>query len=85
MSLTGRTLDRYYEVPSQALREGPAIWVATPGGTLSIIPVKPVREANSVAIVTADRNLDGQQLIVSNLAVALPDMPLIIADGEATQ
>lgn len=85
VSLTGRHLDRYYEVPTQAVREGPAIWVATQEGTLSIIPVKPVREANNVAIVTADRNLDGEKLIVSNLDVALPNMPLLVADGEASQ
>lgn len=84
VELTGRSLPRYYAVPSRAVREGPTVWLATAQSTLEILPVNRVYEADGTAFITAETDIDGRKLIVSDLVSAIPDMPLVTAaDGTA--
>jgi hypothetical protein len=66
-------LENTLRIPREALREGNQIWVVGPDNLLKIVDADVLwREKETVLI--SNKLEKGEQLIVSDIRVALPDM-----------
>jgi RND family efflux transporter MFP subunit len=76
VEISGRNHGRYAVVPRRAVRDGSTLWLLGAGDTVSIQPVRVLREANETAAVSADGVPDGARVIVSDLKVVTQGMPI---------
>jgi RND family efflux transporter MFP subunit len=84
VEIAGRDHGRYAVVPRRALRDGNVLWLLAAGDTVSIRPVRVLREANETAAVLADGVPDGARVIVSDLKVITQGMPVrVVAEPRA--
>ncbi|MFW6133096.1 MAG: efflux RND transporter periplasmic adaptor subunit [Planctomycetota bacterium] len=78
--ITGRRASGCVRVPRVALREGDAVWVMSPQGTLEVRPVEVLWSTDEAVYVR--RGLDaGERLIVSDLAAPVEGMELRTTEG----
>jgi len=80
VEIAGRNQGRYAVVPRRALREGSTLWLLAAGDTVSIRPVRVLREANETVAVLADGVPKGARVIVSDLKVVTPGMPVRVVE-----
>lgn len=80
VELAGRDHGPYVVVPRRALRDGSTLWLLGPGDTVSIEPVRILREANDTVAVSANRVPEGARVIVSDLKVVTHGMPVRVVD-----
>ena len=82
VDIQGPVLKRVFEIPQECLRNGQEVWLRNAAGRLDIVPVRPLwGDARSVVV---DKGLhEGQLLIVSNLAAAVPGMRVMLPEEAA--
>lgn len=80
VEIAGRDHGRYAVVPRRALRDGSTLWLLAAGNTVSLQPVRVLREANETVAVSADGVPDGARVIVSDLKVVTQGMPVRVVD-----
>lgn len=75
VSIRGKTLERAFIVPRQALRDDNTIWVMDSAGELRITPVNVVRVAGDSVIVDKGLN-DNDRIVLSKVSGAADGMKL---------
>lgn len=84
VEIAGRDLGRYARVPRSALRDGGVLWLVDREDKVSVQPVRLLREEKDHAVLAAEGLTAGARVIVSDLKVVTPGMPVRVA-GEATR
>lgn len=85
VEIAGRDQGRYAVVPRRALRDGGTLWLLGTGDTVSIQPVRVLREANETAAVSAEGLPEGARVIVSDLKVVTQGMAVrVVVEPRAT-
>jgi hypothetical protein len=73
VTIPGRRLDRYFDVPRSALRESSAIWIVE-GERLVMRKVNVVQEVEDRVTVTSQELPDTFELVLNNLAIVTDGM-----------
>jgi len=80
VEIAGRDQGRYAVVPRRALRDGGTLWLLARGDTVSIRPVRVLREADETVAVSADGLPRDARVIVGDLKVVTQGMPVRVVD-----
>ena len=75
--LQGKTLDRYYVLPRDALREGGAVWVVE-DGVLYVRPIEVIQEVDEEIYVTSGIT-ENDAVVTSTLTVMTHGMSVRVA------
>ncbi len=81
VDLEGRQLEQVMVLPRSALREGERLWLASREDTLEIRPVD-VAWRDSESVYVAAGLVAGERVIVTDLAIPVVGMPLIVEDDK---
>ena len=73
VTIPGQTLDRYFDVPRSALREGSQVWIVE-GNQLVMCPVAVVQEVEDRVILAVPELPDTVALVLNNLTVVTDGM-----------
>lgn len=80
VEIDGRNGARYAQVPRRALRDGSVLWLLDEGGKVRVQPVRLLRESRDSAAVAAEGLENGARVIVSELKVVTPGMPVRVLE-----
>jgi RND family efflux transporter MFP subunit len=84
MDIQGPEVADVFRIPRTALRDDDHVWIAGPGGTLSIRKVSPVWRGSETVLV-ADGLAEGDRLVVSELPAPVEGMPVRVVSSEDGQ
>lgn len=82
-SIAGKTFEGVYVVPNAAVRQGKEILLLR-DGKVAVQPVRVIWNAEQETVVTADVDLNGQQVIVTPLPLAVDGQMVKVAGVPAT-
>jgi RND family efflux transporter MFP subunit len=74
VGIEGMRLDKHFVLPINALRPENTIWIATPEGTLQVIPVEFIRQEGNQAVLLAPALEEGTPIVISDIALVTDGM-----------
>lgn len=77
VEIAGLAPANYFRAPRAALQPGNELWVVSPGGELSIIPVQVLQRANDEVFITGDLE-GGQTVVTSGIQFAVEGMRVLV-------
>lgn len=81
MDIRGGEMADVFSIPRAALRDDDHVWIALPGGTLSIRKVSPVWRGSETVFIS-DGLAEGEKLIVTAVAAPVEGMPVRLTSSE---
>ena len=77
VEITGLAPERFFRAPRAALQPGNELWVVSPGGEVSIVPVQVLQRADDEIFVTGDLS-NAQTVITSGIQFAIEGMRVLV-------
>lgn len=84
VQIKGRELPQVVRVPRTAVRDGANVWVMNSENVLEVRPIE-VAWSGEEDVFVSQGLADGERLVVSDLATAVPGLPLRTADKGAPE